>query len=274
MRGQWEAASFINKNILYLGGNTQFEEAILSSSTTLQGYKDWESMDRKWIFANHLSKEYEDGLKEFIKYAIDHAKNSSRITCPCLKCCHARVVRVDELEDHFCVMELNKVIYVGYGTLRQEMNLLIWEIMKGMYVINDINTNICDDDCLEKITNVVEEDLQDCPKMFTRLVSDAKKSLYNGCTKFIKLSMILKLYNLKESMSYERIRDCPNDYILFRNEYAWLDMCPKCNVLQYKRKESTPAKVLWNFPTISRFRHMYHSVEDAKHLIWNSNEKN
>ena len=33
--------------------------------------------------------------------------------------------------------------------------------------------------------------------MFERLVSDAEKLLYKDCTKFIRLSAVLKLYNLK-----------------------------------------------------------------------------
>ena len=43
----------------------------------------------------------------------------------------------------------------------------------------------------------VVEDLQDCPKMFERLVSDSGKPLYDGCIKFTRLSAVLKLYNIK-----------------------------------------------------------------------------
>ncbi|XP_058775331.1 uncharacterized protein LOC131649595 [Vicia villosa] len=148
--------------------------------------------------------------------------------------------------------------------------------------------------------------------MFERLVSDAETPLYEGCTKFTRLSTVLKLYNLKArhgwsdksftdlltllseilpknnvlpsrtyeakrllcsiGMSYEKIHACPNDFILFRNEYASLNMCPKCSAPRYK-KETAPSKMLWYFPIIPRFRRMYRNAEDAKNLTWHANER-
>jgi hypothetical protein len=65
------------------------------------------------------------------------------------------------------------------------------------YASNDDCTDTYDYDRVEEIAEALEEDLKDCPKMFERLVSDAEKPLYNGCTKFTRLSALLKLYNLK-----------------------------------------------------------------------------
>jgi hypothetical protein len=144
------------------------------------------------------------------------------------------------------------------------------------------------------MAEAVEEDLRDCPKMFERLKNDAGTPLYDGCSKFTRLSAVLKLYNLKAAngwtdtsftnllallkdmlpegnvlpgrayeakqmlcsigMSYERIHACPNDCILFRNEYEFLKTCPKCNALRYKKEKSSPLKVLWYFPIVPRFR--------------------
>lgn len=56
-------------------------------------------------------------------------------------------------------------------------------------------------------------------------------------------------------MTYERIHACPNDCILYRNEYASLNMCPKCNASRFKStKLTSPEKVVWYFPIIPRFR--------------------
>jgi len=162
------------------------------------------------------------------------------------------------------------------------------------------------------ISNIVKEDKRDCPQMFDRLTMDAKTPLYNGCTSFTKLLAVLKLFNLKArngwtdksftellsllkemlpqdnvlpcrmyeakkmlsaiSMSYEKIHACPNDCILFQNEYAALDKCPKCRALRYK-KNSAPMKVVWYFPIIPRFRPMYHNAQDAKNLRWHAYER-
>jgi hypothetical protein len=35
-----------------------------------------------------------------------------------------------------------------------------------------------------------------------------------------------------------RIHACPNDCILFRNEYSDLDKCPKCNASRYKLRDN------------------------------------
>jgi len=67
-----------------------------------------ENIDRKWMFASRLSKEYEDGVKEFCRFAVKHAKNRSRIICPCFKCYHLRVVNTNELEAHLVCNEIDK----------------------------------------------------------------------------------------------------------------------------------------------------------------------
>jgi hypothetical protein len=40
------------------------------------------------------------------------------------------------------------------------------------------------------------------------------------------------------SMEVERIHACPNDYILYRNEYSNLDKCLKCNASRYKPRDN------------------------------------
>ncbi len=49
--------------------------------------------------ANRASKEYREGVKEFVEFAVAHAKDSSNIICPCLKCCYG-AVSVEHLQDH------------------------------------------------------------------------------------------------------------------------------------------------------------------------------
>src|ERR1044072_9475500 len=73
-------------------------------------------------------------------------------------------------------------------------------------------------------------------------------------------------------MSYDKIHRCPKDYVLYRNDYASLNKCPKCGAPRYKKKLS-PAKVLWYFPIILRFRRMYHSKIDSRHLTWHADER-
>jgi hypothetical protein len=62
---------------------------------------------------------------------------------------------------------------------------------------NEFDTNTFDYDRVDEMLDVVEEDLRDCPKMFERLVSDSEKPLYDGCSKFTRMSAVLKLYSIK-----------------------------------------------------------------------------
>ncbi|XP_031127661.1 uncharacterized protein LOC116029760 [Ipomoea triloba] len=106
--------------------------------------------------------------------------------------------------------------------------------------------------------------------------SPIRKPLFSGCSKFTKLSSMLKLYNLKAknrwsdksftellkllkdmlpddnelpcstyeakkmlcplSMDIERIHACPNDCILYWKQYKDLHVCPECGASRYKRK--------------------------------------
>ncbi|XP_057248995.1 uncharacterized protein LOC130590530 [Beta vulgaris subsp. vulgaris] len=166
-------------------------------------------------------------------------------------------------------------------------------------------------DRLEDMIHVVEENFDGNPAMFETLLSDSERPLYNGCTKYTRLSSVLKLYNLKVGggwsdasftllleavkdmlpednvlpgctyeakkilstmgLRYEKIHACPNDCILYRNEYESLDDCPVCNTSRYKKKVGIPAKVLWYFPIIPRFRRMFSNPGDAEKLTWHHN---
>ena len=45
--------------------------------------------------------------------------------------------------------------------------------------------------------HVVEEDYTKNPMKFEKLLEDAEKPLYLGCSKFTKLPVLVRLYNLK-----------------------------------------------------------------------------
>ena len=73
-------------------------------------------------------------------------------------------------------------------------------------------------------------------------------------------------------MSCDKIHACSNDSILFRNEYASSNECPKCGLSLYKKKLS-PAKVLWYFPIIPTFRRMFLSETNTRHLTWHVDKR-
>ena len=77
-------------------------------------------------------------------------------------------------------------------------------------------------------------------------------------------------------MDYTTIHACQNDCILFRGEYANLDVCPKCQESRYRQDLSSttiPAKVLRHFPIIPRISHMFKCRSIAKLMAWHSTSR-
>ncbi|KAL0534024.1 hypothetical protein IC582_028301 [Cucumis melo] len=136
-----------------------------------------------------------------------------------------------------------------------------------MYEENDVGS-------INEMIEVAHEEYSKDPNEFEKLLNDAKKSLYEGCKKFTKLSTLVKLYNLKVryrwsdisflellktlkeilptsneiptsmyeakktlgalGMSYEKIHACPNDCCLYRKEHANATECPECGESRWK----------------------------------------
>ena len=153
-------------------------------------------------------------------------------------------------------------------------------------------------------------------EVFELLSEASKKPLYPGCKKYSKLSAVLTLFNIKSKhgwtdisftslltalsdmlpdgneipksyyyakklmcpfgLEYKKIHACPNDCILYRNEYEKLQECPRCKRSRYKRMscnpgtEGPPAKVLWYLPIIPRFKRLFSIPKDAKNLRWHA----
>ncbi|XP_019163443.1 PREDICTED: uncharacterized protein LOC109159786 [Ipomoea nil] len=166
----------------------------------------------------------------------------------------------------------------------------------------------------------MQGDLNEMPQEFESFFESSGKPLFSGCSKFTKLSAVLKLYTVKAknrwsdksftellellkgmlpnenelhcstyeakkmlcplSMEIERIHACPNDCILYWNQYKDMHVCPKCGASRYKRKglddacdhqkKGSPAKLLWYLPVIPRFKRLFANAKDAKNLQWHA----
>ncbi|RVW74534.1 hypothetical protein CK203_053767 [Vitis vinifera] len=95
----------------------------------------------------------------------------------------------------------------------------------------------------------------------------------------------LSMYEAKKTlnalgMEYEKIQACPNDCILYRNELKRASSCPTCGASRWKvnrtgtkKSKGVPAKVVWYFPPIPRFKRMFQSSKIAKDLTWHAQER-
>nr|XP_027193555.1 uncharacterized protein LOC101504995 [Cicer arietinum] len=84
-------------------------------------------------------------------------------------------------------------------------------------------------------------------------------------------------------MEYRKIYACPNDCLLYRNEFEELTKCPRCGLSRYKMKDGDsiydesskrpPAKVLWYLPIVPRFKRLFANTNDAKNARWHAHER-
>ena len=94
--------------------------------------------------------------------------------------------------------------------------------------------------------------------------------------------MPLSMYEVKKTlnafgMEYEKIHACPNACILYRYKFQDASSCPTCGMSRWKANKARvrntkriPAKVLWYFPPIPRFKRMFQSPKTIKDLKWHA----
>jgi hypothetical protein len=145
---------------------------------------------------------------------------------------------------------------------------------------------------------------------FADVMKEAKRQLYLGCTQFSKFSFVVRLLHLKSfyrisntaftailkllagafpacntipksyndaknllkvlGLGYDSIHVCPNNYVLFRKQYAKLHNCPFCGMSRWKdlERKKVPQKVLRHFPLLPRLQRMFLSNEASKEAQW------
>ncbi|XP_042757967.1 uncharacterized protein LOC111879186 [Lactuca sativa] len=266
--------------------------------------------------------EYLACLSGFLKVAEENRVNKGEnyIWCPCVDCQNCCMYTDSaKIEEHLIIRGFMRdyTCWSRHGEILVDHNVAPSEYNDD---IDDTNDNNYDNlsgmlhDCED---SVAEDDYE----KFQQLFDESEKPLYIGCTKFTKLSAVLKLINLKANngwsdtsftsllkilhemlpddnelpmstyqakklmcpmgMEIERIHACPNDCMLYRNEYADLHSCITCGTSRYKRKNPTeennnmrasgpPAKVLWYLPIIPRLKRLFANAKDAKLMRWHA----
>ena len=60
------------------------------------------------MYSNRLSKEYENGVLEFVKFAGEHVEDPNRMKCPCLGCCYVGRVDAYGLKSHLLMRGIDR----------------------------------------------------------------------------------------------------------------------------------------------------------------------
>ena len=228
-------------------------------------------MDKKWMLSDRLSREYEEGVDQFLDFAEKNASNINYISCPCENCGNLKKMRRSQIKDHLLINGINEryQTWTWHGEKSPTSNFPCERIERENIVNNDTEDHLVD-----MVHDVdAEEHFINHPEEFTKLLEDAETPVYPG-SKFTKLSMLVKLFNFKArhglsdrgfsellafqkatmpdenvlpssiyeakkvlstlGMGYEKIHACPNDCILYRKEYLNVEICPTCKCSRWK----------------------------------------
>ncbi|KAL6347804.1 hypothetical protein AAG906_026333 [Vitis piasezkii] len=225
------------------------------------------------------SVEYDERVENFINFALAHSTNHTSIKCPCLHCGNLLCQTPQVIREHLFFNGIDLSYRVWYwhgekGPSRGFSNVSQQRYDKCEY--NDVADTI-------DMVNAAQVNCMNDPQVFGRLLEDAEKPLYPGCMKYTKLSALVKLYNLKARYGWFdkgfsellQLLQLLGDMLPLNNEMSLSMYEAKKTfvLLEGKIKKGVPAKVLWYFPPIPRFKRMFQSSETAKHRIWHAKDK-
>lgn len=171
-----------------------------------------------WIKCDRLSKEYLDGVEDFLNHGFSEKREIGTIPCPCMECVLHYEVNRAMAYDHLVVNSiippydtwffhgenLDKSNKTSQNDDRQQalrdddMRRMIHDAFGDR--IQFSNNNISDEGeiepTLEENTHNPHQPHPEIDK-FEQLMKDPNKELYPGCKKFSKLSFLLHIYHIK-----------------------------------------------------------------------------
>ncbi|XP_052731652.1 uncharacterized protein LOC128196086 isoform X4 [Vigna angularis] len=181
-------------------------------------------MDRSWINLIRTTNEYESGVEQFLEFAkMNVPDNNGRFYCPCVNCLNERKLPTEVIREHvLCDGFLKSYTkWTWHGEL-----IDMPSVSDSQVEVEEVDLEM--GDRLEDMICDVGHDSFQRAHMYDNLCSDAEKPLYPECTKFTRLSAVLKLFNVKARNGWtdksftellELLSDMlPKDYELFSDD--------------------------------------------------------
>ncbi|XP_050379432.1 uncharacterized protein LOC126796735 [Argentina anserina] len=266
-------------------------------------------MDKGRMLADRRSLRFQIGFEAFLKFASANAADKSSIRCPCTKRCNHLGFTIRVIKDHvyFNGILTNYFNWKHHGE-PSTMNAASEIEFETVEMSGDVDSEDSEGEEISSDSNEFLRFVEDgdkplypgCTKTtkLNGLVQTFNLKAKHGMTDACYSDMLLmiggllpegnevpaSLYEAKKTlavlgMEYEKIHACPNDCILYRGRHAEATSCPTYLESRYKMGEDQvvkvkiPAKVLWYFPIIPRFRRMFQSTKTAKALTWHATDR-
>ncbi|CAM8965642.1 unnamed protein product [Rhodiola kirilowii] len=153
-------------------------------------------MDRAWMSPNRLTNEYGQRIHSFCNFVRLFAERneSEYVHFPYMRFC-----KVGELVNHLLLSSINPNYKVWRMHGEHEPQNDAPQVVSPQ--MDDFNIDWEDDDLIDMVNNVAEDSNVRLHVLET-LRNDSELPLYEGYTKFIKLSSVLKSFNLKAKNSW------------------------------------------------------------------------
>ncbi|XP_057760336.1 uncharacterized protein LOC130980698 [Arachis stenosperma] len=254
------------------------------------------NIDKSWITKPRGSAEYRDGLNRFLDFAFANASSDGMIHCPCPLCGFRFFQTREDAYDHllmkpfppnytFCLHHGERTVdkssrgretLESTGNSGNQMLDMVHEAFNIPGLQGD-DENIMDEvvgDGAEGLPNLSDEPSCEA-RAFHKLLEDGEQRLYPGCSRFSKLSFLVRLYHIKcmcgvsnkafglilellgdvfeharipktlhdakriirkLDIEYKKIDACPNDYMLYTGSDHDLSRCKRCGASRWKQK--------------------------------------
>ncbi|CAL2255056.1 unnamed protein product [Prunus armeniaca] len=214
-------------------------------------------MDKSWMHADRRSKAYELGVEGFLNFAVENLLNTTHIRCPCVKCGNIRLFGVGIIRDH-----------LYFNGIDQSYKIWTWHEEPLEWTTNASRNVEEDEQCgfsfVSEEVGMDDNDLGDIgfdPYEFANVIGDGDQPLYPGSKLLILQGDLLPEGNTLPSSMYEAKKT------LSTLGTTWKE--GKDSIL----KDGVPAKVVWYFPPIPRFKRMFQSHKTTKSLTWHAARK-
>ncbi|XP_028061671.1 uncharacterized protein LOC114265135 [Camellia sinensis] len=244
-------------------------------------------MDKSWIALGstvdgRISRAYNDGVISFLRFAMAVIDRDGKILCPCQKCVNVVHQKFQIVQIHLLQHGIipTYTIWHVHGEPRASNVAYHHDIpVEGNKVLGGIDA-LVEDRIRGESTNTTQEEEV---RTFDKLLNDAKREVYPGCTNYTLLKFVIEILNMKVTnhwsnksvdmmlefltkllpkdnlvpkstyeakkilrelgLSYELIDACVNDCVLFWKENATLDKCPNCKASRYKTNHGRGKKI-------------------------------
>ena len=192
-------------------------------------------MDKSWMHSDRRSKAYEFGVEAFLNFAVENLLTTTHIRCPCVKCVNLKLFGVGIIRDHVYFNGIDQS-YKNW-TFHGEP----WE------ATTNASRNVEEDDGHSRYSFVSEEidmddndfgDFGSDPYEFANVIGDGDQPVYPGCRKYTKLSVLVKLYNLKAKHGMSDV--CFTELLILQG-----DLLPEGNTIPTSMYEAKKTCVHW-----------------------------